>query len=74
VIGIEAVVAIRGPLFVVKTVKQVGFRRRYGAAVVDVNRGGDKIYEHPGRIKLQAGDTLLLEARPTLTKGNADSD
>jgi uncharacterized protein with PhoU and TrkA domain len=70
---VEAVIARRGPL-VGKTVKQVQFRTRYGAAVIAVHRDGAKIHEHPGRIKLQAGDVLLLEAGPTFIRGNADSD
>jgi hypothetical protein len=70
---VEAVIARRGPL-VGKTVKQVRFRTRYGAAVISVHRDGDKVHEHPGLIRLQAGDVLLLEAGPTFIKGNADRD
>lgn len=70
---VEAVIARRGPL-VGKTVKQVQFRTRYGAAVIAVHRDGSRIHEHPGRIKLQSGDVLLLEAGPTFIKGVGDSD
>ncbi|KAL3922634.1 MAG: hypothetical protein SGILL_002104 [Bacillariaceae sp.] len=70
---VEAVIARRGPL-VGKTVKEVRFRTKYGAAVIAVHRDGAKVHEHPGRIKLQAGDVLLLEAGPTFIKGSADSD
>jgi K+/H+ antiporter YhaU regulatory subunit KhtT len=70
---VEAVIARRGPL-VGKTVKQVRFRTKYGAAVIAVHRDGAKVHEHPGRIKLQGGDVLLLEAGPTFIKGSADSD
>jgi uncharacterized protein with PhoU and TrkA domain len=70
---VEAVIARRGPL-AGKTVKQVRFRTRYGAAVIAVHRDGSRIHEHPGRIKLQAGDVLLLEAGPTFIKGSADND
>jgi uncharacterized protein with PhoU and TrkA domain len=70
---VEAVIARRGPL-VGKTVKQVQFRTRYGAAVIAVHRDGDRIHEHPGRIRLQAGDVLLLEAGPNFMKGSADTD
>ena len=70
---VEAVIARRGPL-VGKTVKQARFRTRYGAAVIAVHRDGSRIHEHPGRIKLQAGDVLLLEAGPTFIKGSADND
>ncbi|KAG7341457.1 TrkA-C domain containing protein [Nitzschia inconspicua] len=69
---VEAVIARRGPL-VGKTVKEVQFRTRYGAAVIAVHRDGAKIHEHPSRIKLQAGDVLLLEAGPTFMQGKSDS-
>lgn len=70
---VEAVVARRGPL-VGKTVKEVRFRTRFGAAVIAVHRNGNRIHDHPGKIKLQAGDVLLLEAGPTFIKRSADSD
>ena len=70
---VEAVIARRGPL-VNKTVKQVRFRTRYGAAVIAVHRDGSRIHEHPGRIRLQAGDVLLLEAGPTFIKGSYEND
>lgn len=40
------------------------FRARYGAAVLAVARNGERIKGNLGSITLQAGDTLLLEARP----------
>lgn len=40
------------------------FRDRYGAVVVAVARNGERIKGNLGTIKLEAGDTLLLEARP----------
>lgn len=40
------------------------FRARYGAAVLAVARHGERIKGNLGSIILQAGDTLLLEARP----------
>lgn len=70
---VEAVIARRGPL-VNKTIKQVRFRTRYGAAVIAVHRDGARVHEHPGRIRLQAGDVLLLEAGPTFIKGSYDND
>ena len=70
---VEAVVARRGPL-VGKTVKSIRFRTRYGAAVIAVHRDGNRVQEHPGKIKLQAGDVLLLEAGPTFIKNSVDHD
>jgi K+/H+ antiporter YhaU regulatory subunit KhtT len=70
---VEAVIARRGPL-VGKTVKEVRFRTRFGAAVIAVHRDGARVHDHPGKIKLQAGDVLLLEAGPTFIKKSIDND
>lgn len=40
------------------------FRDRYGAAVLAVARNGERVPGNLGSIELEAGDTLLLEARP----------
>jgi len=40
------------------------FRNRYGAVILAVARNGERIKGNLGNIKLEAGDTLLLEARP----------
>ena len=40
------------------------FRNRYGAVVLAVARNGERIKGNLGTIVLNAGDTLLLEARP----------
>ena len=70
---VQAVVAKSGPL-VGKTVREVGFRTRYGAAVISVHREGHRIHEHPGNIKLHPGDVLLLEAGPTFLKRSANDN
>jgi len=70
---VEAVVSKRSPL-VGKTPAEVEFRTRYGAAVVAVNREGKRLYEHPGKVKLQAGDVILLEAGPTFVKKHSNND
>ena len=70
---VEAVIARRGPL-AGKTVKEARFRTRFGAAVIAVHRDGKRIHDHPGNIKLQAGDVLLLEAGPTFIKKSVDND
>jgi len=69
---VQAVVARRSPL-VGKTVKEVRFRTQYGAAVIAVHREGNRVHDHPGQVKLQAGDVLLLEASPTFLSKNADN-
>lgn len=48
---VQAVVARKGPL-VGKTAAEVGFRTKYGAAVIAVHRDGTRVQELPGNIKL----------------------
>ena len=36
--------------------------------------GGRRVHEHPGRIKLQAGDVLLLEAGPTFLRQSIEKE
>lgn len=45
-------------------IRDVHFRNRYGAVILAVARNGERIKGNLGNIKLEAGDTLLLEARP----------
>ena len=66
---VEAVVSRKGPL-VGKTVKEVKFRAKYGAAVIAVHREGRRVHELPGNIKLHAGDVLLLEAGKSFIVAN----
>ncbi len=47
-----------------ETIRDSKFRSRYGAVVLAVARNGERVTGNLGRIQLQAGDTLLLEARP----------
>ncbi len=46
------------------TIRRAKFRSRYGAVVLAVARNGERIKGNLGTIRLAAGDTLLLEARP----------
>mmetsp|Transcript_10992 Transcript_10992/g.24601 ORF Transcript_10992/g.24601 Transcript_10992/m.24601 type:complete len:1321 (-) Transcript_10992:427-4389(-) len=69
---VQAVIARKGPL-VGKTARDVRFRTQYGAAVIAVHREGKRIHEAPGKVKLQAGDVLLLEAGPTFIAANANN-
>ncbi len=45
-------------------IRDARFRAQYGAVVLAVARSGERVKGNLGNIKLQAGDTLLLEARP----------
>lgn len=45
-------------------IREAKFRDQYGAVVLAVARNGERIKGNLGTIRLEAGDTLLLEARP----------
>ncbi len=60
---VEAVVSLHCSA-VGYAIRDARFRARYGAAVLAVARHGERIKGNLGSIILQAGDTLLLEARP----------
>ena len=45
-----------------QNIREVGFRRRFNAAVVAVHRHGERIRSKIGDIVLQEGDVLLVEA------------
>ncbi|NVK43611.1 MAG: SLC13 family permease [Oceanospirillaceae bacterium] len=47
-----------------QAIRDARFRDRYGAVVLAVARNGERIRGNLGTIRLEAGDTLLLEARP----------
>ena len=58
----EAVLSRTSPL-VGRTVREVNFRRLYNAAVVAVHRNGERLTNKIGNIRLETGDTLLLQTR-----------
>ncbi|WP_017300000.1 SLC13 family permease [Nodosilinea nodulosa] len=60
---VEAVVSNTCPLVGI-TIRQGKFRSRYGAVVLAVGRNGERLPGKIGDIRLQTGDTLLLEANP----------
>ncbi|MCB1668506.1 MAG: SLC13 family permease [Pseudomonadales bacterium] len=47
-----------------QAIRDARFRDRYGAVVLAVARHGERVKGNLGTIKLEAGDNLLLEARP----------
>lgn len=47
-----------------ETLRESAFLERYGAVIMAVARNGERLPGNLSSIKLQAGDTLLLEARP----------
>ncbi|MFT6910560.1 MAG: di/tricarboxylate transporter [Oleiphilaceae bacterium] len=46
-----------------KTFKESRFRHRYSAVVLSVSRHGERLSGKLGELKLEAGDTLLIEAQ-----------
>lgn len=69
---IEAVVSDACPL-VGRTIRDGHFRTVYEAAVLAVSRHGERIRSKIGDIVLRAGDTLLLEARPSFAERHHNS-
>ncbi len=58
----EVVLSRTSPL-IGRTLRDANFRRAYNAAVVAVHRNGQRLTTKVGRIRLEAGDTLLLQTR-----------
>jgi di/tricarboxylate transporter len=65
----EAVISADSPL-IGQTIRDADFRATYGAAIVAVHRGGARIQEKIGDIKLQPGDTLLLQTQPHFVRAH----
>ncbi len=60
---VEAVVSTSCPL-VGRTIREGRFRSTYDAVVIAVARDGERLQMKIGDIRLEPGDTLLLEASP----------
>ncbi|MBN7818976.1 SLC13 family permease [Bowmanella yangjiangensis] len=65
----EVVISNRAQL-IDKTLKQIGFRAMFDAAVVAIRRDGENLSGKLGEIKLQAGDNLLLATGPDFASRN----
>ena len=59
----EAVVGRASPI-AGETLKEAGFRARYGAAVLAIHRSGQRVESKLGDVRLRHGDTLVLLAEP----------
>jgi di/tricarboxylate transporter len=55
----EVILLPRSPL-INRTLKQIGFRQRYGLQVLGINRSGQTIRRKLSEIRLQVGDQLLI--------------
>lgn len=56
-----------------KALREARFRDRYGAVVLAVARGGERVTGNLGTIELRAGDTLLLQTRPGFLNQQRDN-
>ena len=68
----EAVLSRTSPLIGL-TVREAEFRKRYNAAVVAVHRNGERLTNKVGNIRLEPGDTLLLQTRNEFVESNRNS-
>lgn len=59
----EVVISQTSPL-VGQTVREADFRATYGAAIVAVHRSGSRLARKIGDIRMEPGDTLLLQTGP----------
>ena len=57
----EVVISSTSPLRN-KTIRETNFRSHYNASILAVHRSGEKLEQKIGKIELQAGDTLLIDA------------
>jgi di/tricarboxylate transporter len=69
---VEAVVSNTCPI-VGMTIKEGEFRSRYNAVVIAAHRNGARIRQKIGDIRLEAGDTLLLETHPRFLRHRRNS-
>jgi di/tricarboxylate transporter len=69
---VEAVVSDQCQ-FVGKSIRDGHFRTLYGAAVLAVCRGGERVAGNLGQVRLQPADVLLLEARPPFIERHRQS-
>ena len=68
----EAVLSNSSPL-IGRTVREANFRQRYNAAIVAVHRGGERLEDKIGDIRLAPGDTLLLQARSSFVDAHRNN-
>jgi di/tricarboxylate transporter len=64
----EAVIGDASPL-VGASLKGIGFRDRYQAAVLAIHRAGQRVEGKLGEVRLRTGDTLLVLAAPAFQDG-----
>ena len=67
-IDIVEIVITHNSTLISKTVKEANFRGKYDAAIIGIQRNGERIVKKIGSVALRAGDVLLLIAGSDLTK------
>lgn len=65
---IVEIVITHNSTLISKTVKEANFRGKYDAAIIGIQRNGERIVDKIGSISLKAGDVLLLIAGSDLNK------
>lgn len=68
----EAVLSRTSPI-VDRTVREANFRQRYNAAIVAVHRNGERLTNKIGAIRLEPGDTLLLQTQTDFVSQHRNS-
>ena len=69
---VEAVLSRTSPVLG-RTVREANFRQLYNAAIVAVHRGGERLGTKIGDIRLEPGDTLLLQAQTSFVEAHRNS-
>ncbi|WP_252107048.1 MULTISPECIES: SLC13 family permease [unclassified Halomonas] len=69
---VEAVVSHQCQ-FIGQRIRDGRFRTLYGAAVLAICRGGERVTGNLGQVRLQSSDVLLLEARPPFIERHRES-
>jgi di/tricarboxylate transporter len=59
---VEATISYNSP-FIGKTLKQLNFRHRFDLSVLAIHRRGEVVVDKVGKIRLRAGDVLLIHGR-----------
>ena len=68
----EAVLSRTSPL-IGRSVREANFRQRYNAAIVAVHRNGERLTNKIGNIRLEPGDTLLLQTQADFVEAYRNS-
>ena len=68
----EAVVSRSSPL-IGQSVREAQFRSHYNAAIVAIHRNGERLTTKIGDVKLESGDTLLMQTGPNFVQAHRNN-